>query len=66
MKQSSWTDGSVEIEPQHIVDDVHPAAGEDTHIETLVEPTGDLNTEEEEDKKHIEVILAEYSALLTQ
>ena len=47
MKQSSKTHSSVEIESQHIVDNVHPTVGEHAHTETLVQPPSDLNTEEQ-------------------
>ena len=64
MQKSCQTNGSVEIQSQNIVDDVHPAVGEDGHTETLVQPPGDLDAEEQENKKDIEVTLANFRALL--
>ena len=66
MKQSSWTYSSVEVEAQHVVDNVHPTGGEHTHVETLIQPPRDLNTQQQENNKHIEVILADFSALSVQ
>ena len=48
------------------MDNVHPTGREHTHIETLIQPPRDLDTQEQEDKKHIEVMLADFSALLVQ
>ena len=64
MQKSSWTNSTVEIESQHIVDDVHPAIGENGHIETLIQPPGDLDAEKQKNKKDIEVMLANFRTLL--
>ena len=64
MKQSSETNSSIEVESQHIMDNVHPTGREHTHIETLIQPPRDLDTQEQEDNKHIEVMLADFSTLL--
>ena len=66
MKQSCWTHSGVEVETQHIVDNVHPTAGEHTHVETFIQSPRDLNAKKQQDNKHVEVILADFSALSVQ
>ena len=60
MQKGCESNSSVEIQSQDIVDNMHPAVGEDGHIEALVQPPGDLDAEKHENKKDIEVILANF------
>ena len=43
---------------------MHATTGEYGHIETLVQPPSDLNAEQKQDNEHIEVMLADCSALV--